>query len=101
MPATIIAELQTGGPVRRSRPRTAGRTGFAAARAGTKTELAKATEALRVLDVVVPNTLVADAALLAGWHEARRVEASAMRAGRALGRRVGMPRPRRARPAGP
>ncbi len=79
MPATIIAELQA--LVDRygeaDRERRAGKTGFAAARAGTKTALARATQALRVLDVVVPNTLVADAALSAAWHEARRVEASA------------------------
>jgi hypothetical protein len=59
------------------RERRAGKTGFAAARAGTKTALARATQALRVLDVVVPNTLVADTAPSAAWHEARRVEASA------------------------
>ena len=77
MPATTITELQdlVNRYEQADRERRAGKTGFAAARAGTTAALARATDALRVLDVVVPNTLGADPALLAGWQDARRVEA--------------------------
>ncbi|MCC7008281.1 MAG: hypothetical protein IT184_05650 [Acidobacteria bacterium] len=79
MPATMIAELREliARYDRADRDRRVGQDGFARAREGTKAAFAIATEALRVLGVVVPTTLAADAVLLGAWHEARRVEAPA------------------------
>jgi hypothetical protein len=54
--------------------RRKGRFGVRSARAGVNTALGRAAEALRRLDVVVPNAVRTDPVRLAAWQSARHID---------------------------
>lgn len=75
LPDTCITALRAAVDVFEStmRGRRAGRTGVAAAAGGMKAAFGRASKALAKLDIVVPNAVKGDAALLAAWKRCREV----------------------------
>jgi hypothetical protein len=75
LPATCISDLRAAVDVFEStrHGRRKGRSGVASSESNMTATFATAANALRTLDIVVPNTVKDDAGLLAAWKRGREV----------------------------